>query len=137
AYSLSFFPQNGSHLAIPSTGDATLAQNANLSGSSGTDDGGPTPTGRGNTAYDVTTLAVNLDVPAGPNCVQFDFAFYSEEFPEWVGTAYNDAFIAELDSSTWTTSGSTISAPDNFAFDASGQPATNNSAGAANMNELN
>ncbi len=36
----------------------------------------------------------------------FDFRFLSEEFPIYVGTSFNDAFIAELDNSTWTTSGS-------------------------------
>jgi hypothetical protein len=137
ADSLSFFPTNGSGFAILSTGDARLADTPNTSGSSGANDGGPTPAGRGNTAFDVTTLALNLDVPAGRNCVQFDFAFYSEEFPEWVGTAYNDAFITELDSSTWTTSNSSISAPDNFAFDAKGNPVTINSTGLGGMNELN
>ncbi len=135
ADTLSFFPTHGSDFAILSTGDATIADDANVNGFSGTDDGGPNI--RGNTDFDVTILAVDLNVPAGRNCVQFDFAFYSEEFPEWVGTAYNDAFIAELDSTTWTTSGSSISAPDNFAFDADGNPVTINSTGVAGMNALN
>ncbi len=137
ADSLSFFPTNGSTFAILSTGDASLADTPNTSGSSGANDGGPTPPGRGNTAFDVTTLAVDLNVPAGRNCVQFDFAFYSEEFPEYVGTIFNDAFIAEVDSTSWTTSGSSISAPDNFAFDAAGNPVTINSTGVAGMNALN
>jgi pimeloyl-ACP methyl ester carboxylesterase len=134
---LSFFPTNGSDFAILSSGNATLADDANTSSSSGSDDGGATPAGRGNTAFDVTTLAVDVNVPGGANCLSFDFAFYSEEFPEYVGTAFNDAFVAELDRSTWTTSGSTITAPDNFAFDTDGNPVTINSTGATGMNAIN
>jgi pimeloyl-ACP methyl ester carboxylesterase len=132
---LSFFPTDGPTFAILSTGRATIADDPNFGGASGTDDGGPSV--RGNTDFDVTVLAVDLNVPAGRNCVAFDFAFYSEEFPEWVGTAFNDAFIAELDVTTWSTSGSTISAPDNFAFDVEGNPVSINSTGVTGMNELN
>ena len=82
---------------------------------------------RGNTDRDVTILRIDLTVPAGRNCLSFDFRFLSEEFPEFVGQAFNDAFIAELDASTWTTSGSTITAPDNFAFDSSGAEISVNS----------
>src|ERR1051326_1088558 len=44
---LSFFPTNGSNFAILSSGDATIADNANTDGFSGTDDGGSPPRGRG------------------------------------------------------------------------------------------
>ena len=49
------------------------------------------------------------------------FKFLSEEFPEFVNDVYNDAFIAELDESSWDASGKqdpTITAPNNFASDA-------------------
>ena len=46
---------------------------------------------------------------------------------------YNDAFIAELDNSTWTTSGSAISAPNNFAFDSSNNVVSINSTGLGGM----
>ena len=101
------FPTNGGTFAILTTGDAQLADDANLSGNSGVDfDGGTTTNGphsRGNTDYDVTVLRINLNVPAASNCLTVDFKFFSEEFPEFVGTQFNDAFIAELDASTWTT----------------------------------
>ena len=42
---------------------------------------------------------------------------------------FNDAFIAELDASTWDTSGSAITAPDNFAFDTSGNVVSVNAVG--------
>src|SRR5215217_6923587 len=132
---LSFFPTSGADSAILSTGNASIADAENTSSSSGTDDGGPNV--RGNTDYDVTVLAVELEVPSSRNCVQFDFAFYSDEFPEFVGSAYNDAFVAELDRTSWTTSGSSISAPDNFAFDANLGPVSINSTGVTGMNALN
>ncbi len=43
-------------------------------------------------------------MPTGANCLSFNFKFYSEEYPDFVGQSYNDAFIAELDTSDWTTS---------------------------------
>jgi Ca2+-binding RTX toxin-like protein len=132
---LNVFPSHGADFAVLTTGDAAIADDANTSESSGSDDGGASF--RGNTDFDVTILAVELDVPAGRNCVQFDFAFYSEEFSEYVGSEFNDAFVAELDTSTWITDGSTVSAPDNFAFDAEGDPVTINSTGVTGMTALN
>ena len=84
---------------------------------------------RGNTDLDVTVLKADVNVPAGSNCLGFDFKFMSEEYPHFVGQTYNDAFIAELDSSTWTTAGSAITAPNNFAFDSAGEVVSINSTG--------
>jgi hypothetical protein len=118
--SLAGFPvaATGNHdFAILTTGDAGLADGTpqTLSSGSGTSNGGGSPTGRGDTAYDVTTLRLNVTVPAAANCLALDYRFLSEEFPEYVGSPYNDAFIAEVDTSTWTTSGSTVTAPNDFA----------------------
>lgn len=132
---LTSFPTDGSTFAILTSGDAGLADDPNTSGGSGANLGGGNA--RGNTDYDVTILRLGLDVPAGANCVTFDFQFLSDEYPEWVGSAFNDAFIAELDSSTWTTSGSTISAPNNFAFDPSGNVVSINSSGPIAMTPAN
>lgn len=50
-----------------------------------------------------------------------DFKFLSEEFPEYVDAGFNDAFIAELDSTSWAigsdpvTFEETLSAPGDFA----------------------
>ena len=70
---------------------------------------------RGNSDYDVVILKIDFNVPAGMNCLTFQFIFLSEEYPNYVGTQFNDAFIAELDTSNWTTSAGTITAPNNFA----------------------
>jgi len=117
---LAGFPQLPStDFAILTSGDANIADDTpqTQSESSGAGDGGSpvdNPS-RGDTAFDVSTLRIGVNVPAGANCLSLDYRFLSEEFPEFVGTDYNDAFIAELDTSTWTTSGSTISAPNDFA----------------------
>ena len=124
---LSSFPTNGGTFAILTSGNAQFADDGNVSGATGQDNGGLSV--RGDTDRDVSVLRVNLNVPAQANCLTLDFQFYSDEYPEWVNTQYNDAFIAELDTSTWTTSGSTISAPDNFAFDPSGHVISINSTG--------
>jgi uncharacterized repeat protein (TIGR01451 family) len=129
--SLTSFPTDGSSYAILTTGDSTLADQPNNSGSGGVNLGGGNV--RGDTDFDVTIVKIDLAVPAGPNCLSLDFRFLTEEFPEFVGSNYNDAFIAELDSSTWTTSGSTISAPNNFAFDPSGDVISVNSSGVTSM----
>ena len=120
------FPTDGLSYAILTSGDANLADDPNASGSSGASDGGSNV--RGNTDFDVTILRIDLDVPAAANCLTIDFRFLSEEFPEYVGGSVNDAFIAELDVSDWTTVDSAIDAPHNFAFDADGNVISVNTA---------
>lgn len=124
---ISSFPTDGTSFAILTTGNAAFADDPNVAGNTGANNGGLAV--RGNTDRDVTVLKIDLDVPSTANCLTFDFKFYSEEYPEWVGSSYNDAFIAELDSSTWTTAGTAISAPNNFAFDPSGDVISINSTG--------
>jgi hypothetical protein len=121
---LASFPTQGRSYAILTTGDATLAETPNDSDSNGTADGGDHV--RGGSDFDVTILKIDFTAAAGTDCVSFDFRFLSEEFPEFVGQGVNDVFVAELDRSTWTTSsdGTTVSAPDNFAFDPRGNPIT-------------
>lgn len=130
-----YFPTDGTSFAILTTGDLNLADDPNTSGSTGVSDGGGPV--RGDTDMDVSILKVDLNVPPGANCLSFDFQFLSDEYPEYVGTAFNDAFIAELDSSTWTTNGSTISAPNNFAFDPNHDVISINSTGATSFSAGN
>jgi Ca2+-binding RTX toxin-like protein len=66
-------------------------------------------------ANDVSILRLDLAVPAGSQCLLFDFVFGSEEYPEFVGS-FNDAFLAELDASTWEVTGNDVTAPANVAF---------------------
>ena len=132
---LSFFPTNGTTFGILTSGDVNLADDANSSGSSGVNLGGGNV--RGDTDFDVTILKLDLTVPTAANCLVLDFAFYSDEFPEYVGSPFNDAFIAELDTSDWSTSGSTITASNNFAFDSGGDVVSINSTGATSMSLAN
>lgn len=130
------FPTNGSNAILLSTGNPQILENPNNDESSGTDLGGPNV--RGNTDFDVTILKIYLNIPAEINCMTgMDFRFLSEEYPEFVGSDFNDAFIAEFDSSTWSTSGSVISDPNNFAFDPIGNEISVNATGSASVNPGN
>ena len=114
-------PQNGS-VALLTTGDSALSATANTSSGSGRSNGSSF---RG--TFDASLLKVDVDVPAGTACLLFDFAFESEEYPEFVNSLYNDAFLAELDDSNWLVSNSIITAPNNFAFGPGGEVVSVNS----------
>ena len=66
--------------------------------------------------FDHQIVRIDLGAATG-NCVAFDFRFLSEEYPEFVNSGFNDAFIAQLN--TWAVSvdpsTQTIIAPGNFA----------------------
>jgi Bacterial Ig-like domain (group 1) len=126
---LTGFPTDGSSFGVLTSGNVGVV--GSPATFANTNDGGGNV--RGNTDMDVSILKIDLSVPSTANCLTFDFRFLSEEYPGYVATQFNDAFIAELDSSTWTTSGSTISAPNNFAFDSSNNVVSINSTGLGGM----
>lgn len=113
APSLSGFPTAGTTYGILTSGDAEIADTAN-SGNGDGDNLGIEDPGRGD-ANDSQTLRLDFATPAGQNCLNLDYKFFSEEFPEFVNKGFNDGFVAELDKSTWVTSNSKISAPLDFA----------------------
>ena len=127
---LTQFPTNGTTFGILTSGNVNNVDHPGTFTS--VDDGGG-PVKPGGTDRDVTILKINLNAPAGSNCLTFDFKFLSEEFPFYVGSQFNDAFIAELDANTWTTTGSVITAPNNFAFDSSNHVVSVNSTGLGGM----
>jgi subtilisin-like proprotein convertase family protein len=128
--SLAGFPTAaGGDFAILTSGDASLADDVpqTQSDSSGAE-ASPDPTAnRGTTAYDTTILQLGVNVPAGANCLALDYRFLSEEFPEFVGTDYNDAFIAEIDTSNWSADASAVNAPNDFATETGGEGVNVNS----------
>ncbi|MCR6649417.1 MAG: fibronectin type III domain-containing protein [Cellulomonas sp.] len=120
---LAGFPSRaGGSYAVLATGAASHLGNPQYTpGEFGSSSAGT----RGAAAYDVTTLEVRLDVPATANCMLgVTFRFLTDEAP---GDLYNDGFIAEVGQSTWQISGSTINAPNNFAFDSAGKVVSVNS----------
>jgi hypothetical protein len=84
---------------------------------------------------DAVMLRVKFTVPKGKNCLSFDFKFLSEEFPEFVDTDFNDAFIAELDKTTWSSNRGNpiVESPRNFARDSNGNPIRVNTVGNARV----
>lgn len=126
------FPLAGSSFGILSNGSVLKLDRANKRDDTSTRLGGPRLRG----SRDVTILRIVLRAPKGKSCLSIRFKFLSEEFPEFIGDEYNDAFIAEVDKSTWNTTSATdprILAPDNFAYGEKGQVVSVNGAGAATM----
>jgi len=113
-----YFPTKGNTFAVLSTGLAESAEwpnnEENLSFVLDSLDNS-----QGN---DLVQFALQLRVPANMNCASFEFAFYSEEFPEFVGSRFNDTFTAELGGTNLIISGTEVIAPLNFAFDTEGNP---------------
>ncbi len=113
-----WFPTEGGSFAILATGLAADATLPNASGEHST----ILSDLNNNLGTDLVRLHLQLHVPSSFNCLNFDFAFYSEEFPEFVGTIFNDTFTAQLNNSNLTVDSQSfiVTAPGNFAFDSQG-----------------
>jgi hypothetical protein len=125
---LAGFPRHGRSFGILTNGDALLADDENIDGATGIENGGPSIRG----SRDVVIYRITLQVPRKASCLSVRFRFLSEEFPEFVNQIFNDAFIAELDVSNWNTVSKDdprVVAPKNFAADASGNPIRVNTVG--------
>lgn len=117
------FPTSGGTFAILATGLAADASLPNNEGNRSTQLGGL----NNNQGNDMVRLHMQLKVPDNANCVAFDLDFLSEEFPEWVGSQYNDTFTAQLNNSAISVDqNNQVNAPGNFAFDTQGNPITIN-----------
>jgi len=103
-------PRTGPTQALMTTGDAAIADPPDGGAKQGRDN----HTGS-HGARDVSTYRLDLDVPAGTQCLGFDYVFASDEYPERIGSVYNDGFVAQLDRDDWKVSGSAVTAPGNFA----------------------
>jgi hypothetical protein len=132
------FPRDGSTYLVLSTATRRIADQPDQAGTyPSVDDLGGQVRDRGAGALDVTVMQVIFPHPVGgasggliAGCLDFDFRFLSEEYPSRLGSAYDDAFVAELDGSSWTTPATLapgITAPDAFTFGPN-KPVTINSA---------
>jgi len=120
-----YMPTSGADFGIITTGSIDVIDTTNDSSSAGANNDVNI-----NGVHDLTTLRIGINVPTGAKCLRFDSVFYSEEFPEYVGSSFNDAFFATVDSNTWSYDAyaNELNAPANFAFDNHGSPLTVNSA---------
>jgi hypothetical protein len=53
-------------------------------------------------ANDLLWFTFELNVPGGTYGYEFDFAWFSAEYPEWVDTKYNDVFVVWSTSESYT-----------------------------------
>ena len=104
-------PYNAPTMALMSTG--------NVNNIEALEDYDYPGSGPDTSAGDHATLAFQLEVPAWANSFSFEFYFLSREYPEWVGSKYNDTFELNLVSDAYT--GQVV-------FDAFGNPMTVNNA---------
>ncbi len=109
------FPRDGKSYGILSSGSTRLFARKNTEPDTSTNNQGPILRG----ARDVVVLRIGINVKASSgNCLSLGFRFLSDEFPEYVKSEFNDAFIAELDKHDWNAHGTRsakITAPNNFA----------------------
>lgn len=133
---LAGFPRQGKSYGIFTTGDARYAGRPNRADDFGRGTGGPFVRG----ARDVTIFRIDLRVPSGVSCLSVRFRYLTEEFPEFVSSPFNDAFIAETGDTTWTAASNddpTISAPGNFAQTADGKLISVNASGPTALSSRN
>ena len=83
-------PEEGADFAILHTG------RVGASPESGVDNGAYGANG------DEAALTIQLTAPSDANSFVFEFYFLSAEYPEWVGSMYNDAFETWITGSAWT-----------------------------------
>ena len=128
------YPTQGASYGVLSTGDAARASASGspstfLNGQFGLND----TYAEGASVNDLTRISIGLVPPVGSLCLSLDVRFLSEEYPDFVGSNYNDIFLAELkrnatpsvpwssaspDPNPWTVAGTppVVTAPDNFAI---------------------
>jgi hypothetical protein len=130
------FPTEGGTYGIFTTGNAALADDANVSQQSGKGWGVTNPA-MGADVYDWNTYRFDL-VAATTSCLAFDFKFLSDEFPEFIASKFNDAFIAQLGQAAVTVDPVTgaINAPGNFAAGAGDMISVNESGPSATSEAL-
>jgi len=64
-------------------------------------------------AFDYTEVRIVADVPVTNNSLNYDFAFFSTEYPYYYNSSFNDMYVGWLESESWT---------GNISFDDQGNP---------------
>jgi len=75
--------------------------------------------GQGTSVNDYTALRMEMVVPADAESLSYDFAFFTTEYPAYLGSQYNDLFVGWVESEAWT---------GNVSFDTAGNPISLNAA---------
>lgn len=131
--SLGEFPVKGSSFAALSSGEAITASLPNTSSSLSQILGGLNNS-QGN---DLVQFTVTLTVPVGAKFWAVDWKFLSEEFAEFVGSSFNDAFFIETPDTNITIVGNVASSENNVALDSFGSRVSINTTGATGMTVAN
>lgn len=113
------FPTSGADFGMISTGDTDRMNDANAEPNLST-----ILTGQNtNAGQDLVGLSITFNAPAGANCLNADVKMLSEEFPEFVGSQFNDFAAASMNNpSVPSVSGTDPSLAGNFLFDGSTPP---------------
>ena len=98
------FPTEGDTFLILSTGIAADAKLPDDSGSHSTELDGL----NNSQGHDMVQLDLTLEAPLDATCMRFDWAFFSEEFPEFVGTEFNDGFVVQIGAKSFSIVGNQI-----------------------------
>jgi hypothetical protein len=118
---LTGFPLAGGSYGVLSTGGAARIDDPNDDESTSSVNGRRRVRG----ARDVVALRIDVRVRRA-GCLTLGLRLLSEEVPEFLGSGYNDGFVAELDRSTWRArrGSRTVRARRNFAFATPGRALT-------------
>jgi len=86
----------GSTFGLLSTGDATKIRSSNSEEDLSHNNRGFKYRG----TRDTIILRIDITAPRNARCLSLNFRFLSEEYPEYIDSEFNDAFIAEADKTT-------------------------------------
>jgi hypothetical protein len=120
-----FKPRMGESFVVLSTGVASYDPKSNTTcPQDGTDymfkETDPDVTAKDKDANDMMELVLEIAVPTNAQSFAFDFQFFSTEYPEYVGSQFNDTFWVHLESKKLP--------PGNISFDKNGTPIRINNA---------
>jgi len=91
-------PTDGPTFALFSTGMAGYTPATTNENNPGDERGSWFAGGKNGYPRDKATLTMILQVPAYMHYLYYDVQFFSSEYPEWVGTVYNDKLTVTVDS---------------------------------------